>query len=118
MGVDHRVTLTKRHAYRTRGNKVKTIKTPGGRYAAQYIGKSRKGVHCGDCKVKLPGIKNMSSIEFKNCKKREKTVSRAYGGSRCSNCVRQRVVRAFLIEEQKIVKKVLAEKMKKSKTDA
>ena len=29
-----------------------------------------------------------------------------------------RVVRAFLIEEQKIVKKVLAEKMKKAKTDA
>jgi hypothetical protein len=29
MGVDHRVTLTKRHAYRTRGNKIKTIKTPG-----------------------------------------------------------------------------------------
>ena len=29
-----------------------------------------------------------------------------------------RVVRAFLIEEQKIVKKVLAEKMKKAKSEA
>ena len=35
-----------------------------------------------------------------------KTVQRAYGGSRCANCVKDRVVRAFLIEEQKIVKKV------------
>jgi len=34
-------------------------------------------------------------------------VSRAYGGSRCAKCVRQRIVRAFLIEEQKIVKSVL-----------
>lgn len=57
----------------------------------------------------------MTSTELKNCKKREKTVSRAYGGSRCGICVRERIMRAFLIEEQKIVKKVLAEKMKKSK---
>ena len=26
---DHRVTLTRRHAYRTKSNRVKTIKTPG-----------------------------------------------------------------------------------------
>ena len=32
-------------------------------------------------------------------------------------CVRQRVVRAFLIEEQKIVKKMLLEKLKKEKKD-
>ena len=45
--------------------------------------------------------------EYKRISKRQKNVSRAYGGSRCGNCVRQRIVRAFLIEEQKIVKKVL-----------
>ncbi len=32
----------------------------------------------------------MNSTEFQNAKKREKTVSRAYGGSRCANCVKQR----------------------------
>lgn len=45
--------------------------------------------------------------EYKRISKRQKNVSRAYGGSRCATCVRQRIVRAFLIEEQKIVKKVL-----------
>jgi large subunit ribosomal protein L34e len=45
--------------------------------------------------------------EYKRISKRQKKVSRAYGGSRCGKCVRQRIVRAFLIEEQKIVKKVL-----------
>ena len=45
--------------------------------------------------------------EYKRISKRQKNVSRAYGGSRCGTCVRQRIVRAFLIEEQKIVKKVL-----------
>ena len=58
-------------------------------------------------------IKHLSPKEYKNVSKTHRTVSRAYGGSRCANCVRQRIVRAFLIEEQKIVKKVLLEKMKK-----
>uniref|UniRef100_A0A2C9KJD7 Large ribosomal subunit protein eL34 n=1 Tax=Biomphalaria glabrata TaxID=6526 RepID=A0A2C9KJD7_BIOGL len=39
--------------------------------------------------------------------KRQKTVTRAYGGSRCHKAVRERIVRAFLIEEQKIVARVL-----------
>ena len=29
MAKDHRVTLTRRHAYRTTLNRIKTIKTPG-----------------------------------------------------------------------------------------
>ena len=43
----------------------------------------------------------------------QKTVSRAYGGALCGQAVKARIVRAFLIEEQKIVKKVLAEKAQK-----
>lgn len=44
--------------------------------------------------------------EYSQISRPQKTVQRAYGGSRCANCVKDRVVRAFLIEEQKIVKKV------------
>ena len=43
-------------------------------------------------------------MRLSKCKK---NVSRAYGGSRCATCVRSRIVRAFLVEEQKIVKKVI-----------
>ena len=39
--------------------------------------------------------------------KTKKHVSRAYGGSMCAKCVRDRIKRAFVIEEQKIVVKVL-----------
>ena len=39
--------------------------------------------------------------------KRTKTVRRAYGGHLAHSVVRERIVRAFLVEEQKIVKKVL-----------
>jgi len=122
MGGDHRVTTTRRHAYRTKSNRVKTIRTPGGRFAAQYIKKHRRGVICGEagCNMPLPGIKHMDLSGFRGCKKREKTVTRAYGGSRCAGCVKQRILRAFLVEEQKIVKKVLAEKLaggKKGKSE-
>jgi hypothetical protein len=51
--------------------------------------------------------------EYATVSRPQKTVSRAYGGSRCSNCVRDRIVRAFLIEEQKIVKKVLKDSQEK-----
>ena len=91
------------------------IMLSGGRHVAQYLSKARRGAICGDCRTPLPGIKHMDSNGFKNAKQNDKTVSRAYGGSRCHKCVRQRIVRAFLVEEQKLSKKVLAEQKKKSK---
>ena len=114
MPADHRVTLNRRHAYRTKTNRVKTILTPGGRHVAQLLQKHRRGVTCGDagCNVSLPGIKHMDRASFKKAHSKDKTITRAYGGSRCAGCVKNRIVRAFLIEEQKIVKKVLAEKQK------
>lgn len=47
--------------------------------------------------------------------KRAKTVRRAYGGHLAHSVVKERIVRAFLVEEQKIVKKVL--KLQKAKAD-
>jgi large subunit ribosomal protein L34e len=121
MGVDHRVTHTRRHAYRTKSNKVVAVKTSGGKHVAHYQKKHRSGVACGECHCVLPGIKHMDTAAFHSAKKREKTVSRAYGGSRCGQCVKAKIVRAFLIEEQKIVKRVLAakkaEKPEKVKAD-
>lgn len=115
---DTRVTFTRRHSYATKSNLIQQVKTPGGRLVAHYIAKKRAGPKCGDCKCSLPGIKHLSSYAYKNVHKRERTVSRAYGGSRCAKCVRSRVIRAFLIEEQKIVKQMMAEKTKKVKVAA
>lgn len=53
--------------------------------------------------------------EYATISRPKKTVQRAYGGSRCANCVKDRVTRAFLIEEQKIVKKVMKEAEKKKR---
>lgn len=56
-----------------------------------------------DFDIQIPALRPR---EYAQISKPNKTVQRAYGGSRCANCVKDRVVRAFLIEEQKIVKKV------------
>ena len=62
-----------------------------------------------------PQVPALRPREYAQISKPKKTVQRAYGGSRCGNCVRDRIVRAFLIEEQKIVKKVLKEQEGKKK---
>ena len=79
----------------------------GGKLRYLHIKKAGSSVSCGDCGCKLAGIATYRPRELANISKRKKTVQRAYGGSRCATCVRERIVRAFLVEEQKVVKKVM-----------
>ena len=102
-----RLTLRRRLSYNTTSNKRKIVKTPGGRLTYQYVKKGASFPKCGDSKVKLNGIVPARPREWSRMSRRLKTVNRAYGGSRSARCVRDRIVRAFLIEEQKIVTKVL-----------
>merc|ERR1711981_1266868 len=99
-----RLTFRRRHCYRTSGNRVRVVKTPGGKLVYHHINKPGTGVKCGDCKCELQGVPAARPKEYMRMSKRVKTVSRSYGGSRCAKCVRDRIIRAFLIEEQKIVK--------------
>ena len=110
---DNRYTRPARHSYNTKSNKVRATRTPGGKLTAGKVHKTTKGPKCSDCKSSLPGIKHLKKAAYPNLKKRERTVSRAYGGSCCAGCLKQRIVRAFLLEEQKAVKKVLAERQGK-----
>lgn len=84
-----------------------SVRTPGGRLVYQYIKKPKNVPKCGQCKEKLKGIRPSRPSERPRLSKRQKTVSRTYGGVLCHGCLRERIVRAFLIEEQKIVVKVL-----------
>ena len=107
---DSRWTRVGRHCYNTRQHGAKAVRTPGGKLKAQRMYKTANGPKCGDCKQSLQGIKHVKSSKYHALKKRERTVSRAYGGAVCASCVKQRIMRAFLLEEQKAVKKVLAER--------
>lgn len=67
---------------------------------------------------RVPQIPRLRPTAYKRLAKHKKTVHRAYGGVLCAGCVRTRVVRAFLVEEQKIVKKVLKIQMAKEAVKA
>ncbi|CAD6884620.1 unnamed protein product [Tilletia controversa] len=102
-----RVTLRKRQPYNTKSNRRRIIKTPGGKLRYLHIKKLASQPKCGDCHQGLPGIKALRPREYANISKTGKTVQRAYGGSRCADCVRTRIIRAFLVEEAAIVKQVV-----------
>ncbi len=57
----------------------------------------------------------MRPRQYANVSKTHKTVQRAYGGALSASAVKERIVRAFLIEEQKIVKRVLKEQAEDAK---
>uniref|UniRef100_A0A3B3H697 Large ribosomal subunit protein eL34 n=1 Tax=Oryzias latipes TaxID=8090 RepID=A0A3B3H697_ORYLA len=98
---DHNVDPPPPHACSSR--------TPGNRIVYLYtkkVGKAPKSA-CGICPGRLRGIRAVRPQVLMRLSKTKKHVSRAYGGSMCAKCVRDRIKRAFLIEEQKIVVKVL-----------
>merc|ERR1711894_791597 len=102
-----RLVLRRRLSYNTKSNSRRISKTPGGKLVYLYTKKAGTTPKCGDCKEKLRGVKSVRPKVLATLSRTKKTVSRAYGGSRCAKCVRERIVRAFLIEEQKLVVRVL-----------
>merc|ERR1712232_1019502 len=90
----------RRHvSWNTRSNKNRMVKTPGGRLTYQVCKKKSKPVLCAVSKKKLQGVKKCRPNDFRRLKKRERRVSRAYGGALSACAVRTRIIRAFLIEE-------------------
>ncbi|KAK3924177.1 60S ribosomal protein L34 [Frankliniella fusca] len=113
-----RLVYRRRLSYNTKSNRRKVVRTPGGRLVYQYLKKPGKIPRCGQCKDTLRGIQPARPMERSRMPKRLKTVRRAYGGVLCHKCVKERIVRAFLIEEQKIVVKVLKAQKAAVKTKA
>ncbi|CRK98196.1 CLUMA_CG011559, isoform A [Clunio marinus] len=99
-----RLTLRRRLSYNTKSNKRRIVRTPGGRLVYLYLKKPRSVPGCGQCKEKLRGVTPSRPSERPRMSRRLKTVSRTFGGVLCHICLRERIIRAFLIDEQKVVK--------------
>ena len=100
-----RLVIRGKYNYHTPSNILKRVKTPGGRLTLHKVRKVRNPVVCGDTGVQLNGIKRLDKCQWKNAPKRVRTVSRTYGGVLSSSAVRHRIMRAFLNEELKCIKK-------------
>lgn len=103
-----RVTYRRRLSYNTPSNKIRKVRTPGSRVVVQYVQKRAHGPHAPhdscDCGKRINGIAQLRPFGYKRLSKRQKTVSRPYGGVLCAGCVKSRVIRAFLLEEIKSIK--------------
>ncbi|XP_039267451.1 large ribosomal subunit protein eL34-like [Styela clava] len=108
-----RLRYRRRNPYNTTSNTRRISKTPGGRLV--YLRTKKVGTipKCGETKRKLFGIKPGRPKQLMSRTRRLKTVTRTYGGCLCSKALRERIVRAFLVEEQKIVVRVLKAQQKK-----
>ena len=115
---DKRLTYRRRLPYNTKSNRTRVSKTPGGRLVYLYPKKPAKAPACGECKSKLRGLPIRRPKALRRLSKTSRRINRAYGGHLCSHCLRDRILRAFLTEEHKMVKKAfkqqeLAAKAKK-----
>nr|AAT38711.2 60S ribosomal protein L34, putative [Solanum demissum] len=116
-----RLTYRKRHSYATKSNQHRVVKTPGGKLIYQTTKKRANGPKCPVTGKRIQGIligfyiPHLRPAEYKRSRlpRNRRTVNRAYGGVLSGSAVRERIIRAFLVEEQKIVKKVL--KIQKAK---
>nr|XP_042127153.1 60S ribosomal protein L34-like [Peromyscus maniculatus bairdii] len=103
------LTYHHRLSYNTASNKTRLSQTPGNRIIYLYtrkVGKASKS-ECSVCPGRLRGVHAVRPKVLMRLSKIKKHVSRDYSGSMCAKCVRDRIKWAFLIEEQKIVVKVL-----------
>merc|ERR1712008_341110 len=98
-----RITYRRRLSYNTNSNRRKKVRTPGGKLVFQYLKKRPTVPKCPMTGVRLKGIKPSRPAERKRLSLRHKKVFRAYGGVLSHKAVREKIVRAFLIEEQKLV---------------
>ncbi|GER44615.1 60S ribosomal protein L34 [Striga asiatica] len=110
-----RLTYRKRHSYATKSNQHRVVKTPGGKLVYQTTKKRASGPKCPVTGKRIQGIPHLRPAEYKRSRlpRNRRTVNRPYGGVLSGVAVRERIIRAFLVEEQKIVKKVL--KIQKAK---
>ncbi|CAA7019544.1 unnamed protein product [Microthlaspi erraticum] len=110
-----RLVYRSRHSYATKSNQQRIVKTPGGKLVYQRSNKVSSGPICPVSKKRIQGIPHLRPTQYKRSRlaRNRRTVNRAYGGVLCGSAVRERIIRAFLVEEQKIVKKVL--KLQKAK---
>ena len=115
----NRVTYRRRKSYNTKSNKIRKVKTPGGRLVAQYVRKNAKGPQrAQNGNAKLSGLPKLRNAQYKNLAHCKRTVSRPYGGVLTPQDVKEKILRAFLIEEVKIVKQVVRDQKEANKPKA
>jgi large subunit ribosomal protein L34e len=82
---------------------------PGSKVVVQYVHKRGHGPRAPhdscDCGKRINGIAQLRPYHYKKLAHKDKSISRPYGGVLCGGCVKSRIIRAFLLEEIKTIKR-------------
>merc|ERR1711862_704171 len=93
-----------------RSNRTRQVRTPGGRLVVQYMKKTAKrpGNGMRTSSRPLGGLGAKRPADNARTKKHTRRISRAYGGVYGHDELKNRIIRTFLTEEVKNVKKTMA----------
>merc|ERR1712084_73445 len=82
----------------------------GGRLAAQYVTKKARGPGNGlrTSSLRLGGLCRLRPTDYRRTAKHTRRIARAYGGVYSHIELKNRIIRTFLTEEVKNVKKTMA----------
>ncbi len=112
---DTRVTYLRKKSYNTRSNRIRKLRLPGGRLSIQYTGKRAKGPQTAfKTKSRLTGLKRLRNPQYATLSKTQRRICRPYGGVLTPSEVKDKIMRAFLIEEVKVVKEMVKQTAKKT----
>ena len=104
----NRVTYLRKKSYNTRSNKIRKLRVPGGRLTIQYMRKTAKGPQTASkTRSRLSGLRHLRNPQYATLSKTQRSISRPYGGVLTPSEVKDKIMRAFLVEEVKIVKKLV-----------
>ena len=100
--------MPRRHCYATKSNKQRKLRTPGGKLTLHLVKKRAKGPQtpAGD-QGRIHGVPHLRPAAYSNklMVTNKKSVNRAYGGVLSGGAVRERIMRAFIMEEALKAKK-------------
>lgn len=80
----------------------------GSRLVVQYTAKKSKGPQ-SESGHRIAGVPGNRPAAYRRLSARKRTITRAYGGSKTHAEVRNKIVRAFLVEEVKQLKQQSAQ---------
>merc|ERR1712091_623838 len=112
-----RVHYMRKKCYATKSNKIRQVRTPGGKLVAHLLKKKAKAPQTPltTFNTKLGGLKRMRPHDYKQSSKSSRRISRVYGGALTHKAVRDRIIRTLLSEEVKSVKDIVRHKTSEGK---
>lgn len=107
---DNRVVCRRNTTYRTKSNKYRKLRAPGGHLTTLLLKKKVGGNVCAESGAQIHGIPHVHPSKMAPAQRK---VSRVYGGNLCGRVVRERILQSFLSSENRLAEHLRKEVARK-----